>query len=106
MAEDIQQLWKLNMDRKIESGIQDQHQQPPFLLFNPTAYTEQYLEKLKILQEKKALKERKFQRKQGRNVKATFVVSGSHQDHYDIDQVLQQLGELKPKKSDKKSNKN
>lgn len=101
--ESIQELWKLNMKHK-DPPLENQ-QQPPFVLFNPSssANIELYLEKMKILQQKKALKERKMQRKESRNIKATFVVSGSHQDKYDIDQVLQQLGE-KPK-SDKKLNK-
>ena len=92
----MEEVWNLN-----EAGAGAK--QPPFFVFDPSVYTEEYLEKLKLLKQKKEKKERKNQKKMSRNVKSSFVVSDK--DNYDIDQILQDLGEVRVSKSDKKSNK-
>ena len=61
--------------------------------------SEQYVEKLRNLQKKKEKKERKLQKQERKNVTASFTTEND--DSYDIENVLESLGEL-PKKSRKK----
>ena len=79
---------------KMESKVSQEAPSQPFYVFNPSMYTQEYFEKMRLLQKKKELKEKRTQKKQSRNVKSTFVVSGA-KDNYDIDSVLQQLGEIR-----------
>ncbi len=91
MEKDLRQVWGMNQENPVEN--------PPFFYFDPSVY----LEKMQALQQKKEKKEKKNQKRKNRNVKSTFVVSGT-EENYDLETILQQLGE-KERKSNKNSSK-
>ena len=96
--EKLKELWSL-----AQSSSSNPTDQPPFYVFNPAMYNEQYLEKMKNLQKKKDKKEKRAIRERSKNIKSSFVTENNDEE-YDIDQVLKSLGEKskKQKKSLKK----
>ena len=98
--EKLQELWSLASQNP---GNQDQ---PPFYVFNPAMYNEQYLEKMKNLQKKKDKKEKRAHRERSKNVKSSFVTTKTDEE-YDIEEVLKSLGieeSSKQKSSSKQRN--
>ena len=91
--EKLKELWSLAAQNSGHSG--ENSGQPPFYVFNPSMYNEQYLEKMKNLQKKKDKRERKTLREKSKNVKTTFVTPD---EDYDIEQVLKALGETQKSK--------
>ena len=87
----LKELWSL----AAQNSGQEIKDQPPFYVFNPSMYNEQYLEKMKNLQKKKDKRERKALREKSKNVKTTFVTPD---EDYDIEQVLKALGETQKSK--------
>ena len=98
--EQLKQIQKLWNQENMNSDSNSSKDKPPFMVFNPSMYSEQYFEKLKILQKKKEKKERKLQKQESRNVKSTFTTEND--EDYDIENVLKSLGEM-PKKANKKN---
>ena len=96
--EKLQELWSLASQNP---GTQDQ---PPFYVFNPAMYNEQYLEKMKNLQKKKDKKEKRAHRERSKNVKSSFVTTKTDEE-YDIEEVLKSLGieETKQTKSQRRN---
>ena len=96
--EKLQELWSLASQNP---GNPDQ---PPFYVFNPAMYNEQYLEKVKNLQKKKDKKEKRAHRERSKNVKSSFVTTKTDEE-YDIEEVLKSLGieETKQTKSQRRN---
>ena len=95
--EKLKELWSL-----AQSSSSSPTDQPPFYVFNPAMYNEQYLEKMKNLQKKKDKKEKRAIRERSKNIKSSFVTENNDEE-YDIDQVLKSLGEKSKKAKGKKS---
>ena len=102
-AQQLKELWNLYNSSGAAEVATSEDGKPPFVIFNPPMYSEQYIEKMKQLELKKAKKERKTQKRVGKNVKSSFQTEDK--GDYDIDSVLEHLGETKAaqqKKSIKK----
>lgn len=99
-AQQIKELWNLyNNSGAAEVGT-SQDGKPPFVIFNPPMYSEEYIEKMKQLELKKAKKLRKTQKRVAKNVKSSFQTEDN--GNYDLESVLERLGETKAVPEQKK----